>query len=218
MELKKLRFKENSGLDAHWRNAQALRKWRLRLLHPLMPFLAPKSSGSASARRKSVPFRSRSRPIRQYRQSATGSRRGAEVADTCKEIISSSRARPAGRYEARSQRMPVSGRIHARGLAPQGGGAIPGQRSRQVARVELDVIAGPAWRPHSTTARSGPDARVRPGARSSPSADRRASQAAGEGAGAARQGDRQFEAAAQPTRAFTAKAPGQGDRIASARS
>src|SRR5260370_31580201 len=39
VELKKLRFKANSGLDAHWRNALGAFEMALRLLHPVMPFL-----------------------------------------------------------------------------------------------------------------------------------------------------------------------------------
>ncbi|HWB99291.1 MAG TPA: valine--tRNA ligase, partial [Bryobacteraceae bacterium] len=39
LELKKLRFQENSGLDAGWRNLLAAFEAALRLLHPVMPFL-----------------------------------------------------------------------------------------------------------------------------------------------------------------------------------
>ena len=39
IELKKLRFVENSGLNAHWRNILTVFDASLRLLHPSMPFL-----------------------------------------------------------------------------------------------------------------------------------------------------------------------------------
>jgi len=39
VELKKLRFREGSGLDAHWRNTLAAFETALRLLHPAMPFV-----------------------------------------------------------------------------------------------------------------------------------------------------------------------------------
>jgi valyl-tRNA synthetase len=39
VELKKLRFQESSGLDAHWRNTLAAFETALRLLHPAMPFI-----------------------------------------------------------------------------------------------------------------------------------------------------------------------------------
>ncbi len=39
VEMKKMRFQENSGLDAHWRNMLTAFETSLRLLHPVMPFL-----------------------------------------------------------------------------------------------------------------------------------------------------------------------------------
>jgi valyl-tRNA synthetase len=39
IELKKLRFGNATGLDAHWRNALTVYESALRLLHPIMPFL-----------------------------------------------------------------------------------------------------------------------------------------------------------------------------------
>ena len=39
MELKKLRFEEGSGLNAHWRNILTVFESALRMLHPAMPFL-----------------------------------------------------------------------------------------------------------------------------------------------------------------------------------
>src|SRR5436305_1896615 len=39
VELKKLRFRENSGLTAGWRNTLAAFETALRLLHPAIPFL-----------------------------------------------------------------------------------------------------------------------------------------------------------------------------------
>ena len=39
LEVKKLRFREGSGLDAHWRAALTVYETVLRLLHPFMPFV-----------------------------------------------------------------------------------------------------------------------------------------------------------------------------------
>ncbi len=39
LEVKKLRFRENSGVDAHWRSALTVYEAMLRLLHPFMPFV-----------------------------------------------------------------------------------------------------------------------------------------------------------------------------------
>src|SRR5215813_5016859 len=54
VELKKLRFQESSGLNAHWRNTLAAFETALRLLHPVMPFLTEElwqRLGSAGAQR-----------------------------------------------------------------------------------------------------------------------------------------------------------------------
>ncbi len=39
LEVKKLRFRENSGVDAHWQATLTIYEAALRLLHPLMPFV-----------------------------------------------------------------------------------------------------------------------------------------------------------------------------------
>ena len=39
LEIKKLRFRENSGLDDHWRSTLTVYEATLRLLHPIMPFI-----------------------------------------------------------------------------------------------------------------------------------------------------------------------------------
>ena len=39
LEVKKLRFRENSGLDAHWQSILTVYEVMLRLLHPFMPFV-----------------------------------------------------------------------------------------------------------------------------------------------------------------------------------
>jgi valyl-tRNA synthetase len=39
LEVKKLRFQENSGLDKHWRATLTVYEHMLRLLHPVMPFV-----------------------------------------------------------------------------------------------------------------------------------------------------------------------------------
>ncbi len=39
LEAKKLRFRENSGIDEHWQAVLTIYEATLRLLHPFMPFL-----------------------------------------------------------------------------------------------------------------------------------------------------------------------------------
>jgi valyl-tRNA synthetase len=58
LELKKLRFVENSGLTPEWRNALGVFEAALRLLHPVMPFLTEeiwqRIAAKAESRPKSV--------------------------------------------------------------------------------------------------------------------------------------------------------------------
>ena len=71
VELKKLKFQDNSGLNADWRNILAAFETALRLLHPAMPFLTEElwqrvTSGNAN-RPKSISLA----PYPQYRNDAT---------------------------------------------------------------------------------------------------------------------------------------------------
>ena len=68
LELKKLDFRENSGLTAGWRNTLAAFETALRLLHPAMPFLTEelwqRLAAPTRPDRPARPFRSPWRPIR----------------------------------------------------------------------------------------------------------------------------------------------------------
>ena len=55
LELKKLRFADNTGLDAHWRNALTVFEMSLRLLHPVMPFLTEELWQRLAAKREDRP-------------------------------------------------------------------------------------------------------------------------------------------------------------------
>ena len=54
VELKKLRFTDNSGLNADWRNLLAAFESALRLLHPVMPFLTEELWQRLETGRKSI--------------------------------------------------------------------------------------------------------------------------------------------------------------------
>jgi valyl-tRNA synthetase len=61
LEVKKLRFRENSGIDAHWNSTLVVYETSLRLLHPFMPFLTEElwhrlihGSGQSSSEPKSI--------------------------------------------------------------------------------------------------------------------------------------------------------------------
>jgi len=68
LELKKLRFQENSGLDGGWRNTLAAFETALRLLHPAMPFLTEELWQRLAADRAIRPVSVALAPYPQYRQ------------------------------------------------------------------------------------------------------------------------------------------------------
>ncbi|HJT86340.1 MAG TPA: valine--tRNA ligase, partial [Bryobacteraceae bacterium] len=71
LELKKLRFRENSGLNADWRNTLAAFETALRLLHPAMPFLTEELWQRLAAGRGSRPVSIALAQYPQYRVEAT---------------------------------------------------------------------------------------------------------------------------------------------------
>ncbi len=71
IELKKLRFSENSGLDAGWRNTLAAFETALRLLHPAMPFLTEELWQRLATDRAMRPISISVAPYPQYRSSLT---------------------------------------------------------------------------------------------------------------------------------------------------
>jgi len=71
LELKKLRFHENSGLNADWRNTLAAFETALRLLHPAMPFLTEELWQRLAGARANRPVSVALAPYPQYRSEAT---------------------------------------------------------------------------------------------------------------------------------------------------
>ena len=71
IELKKLRFQENSGLTPGWRNTLAAFETALRLLHPAMPFLTEELWQRLAGNRPTRPVSIALAPYPQYRQEAT---------------------------------------------------------------------------------------------------------------------------------------------------
>jgi len=71
IELKKLRFQENSGLNAGWRNTLAAFETALRLLHPAMPFLTEELWQRLATDRSTRPVSVAVAPYPQYRQEVT---------------------------------------------------------------------------------------------------------------------------------------------------
>jgi valyl-tRNA synthetase len=71
VELKKLRFRDNSGLNSDWRNILAAFERALRLLHPVMPFLTEELWQRLHGDRPRVPVSISLAPYPQYRQEST---------------------------------------------------------------------------------------------------------------------------------------------------
>jgi len=71
LELKKLRFRENSGLNADWRNTLAAFETAMRLLHPAMPFLTEELWQRLAGGRKDRPISIALATYPQYRSEAT---------------------------------------------------------------------------------------------------------------------------------------------------
>jgi len=71
LELKKLRFRENSGLDAGWRNTLAAFETALRLLHPAMPFLTEELWQRMAAGKEGRPISIALALYPQYRKEVT---------------------------------------------------------------------------------------------------------------------------------------------------
>ncbi len=81
LEAKKLRFRENSGIDEHWQAVLTVYEATLRLLHPFMPFLTEElwqrlihTHLSGEAQPKSISLASYPRPIESLVANSTGAR------------------------------------------------------------------------------------------------------------------------------------------------
>src|SRR5215831_1898651 len=71
VELKKLRFRENTGLNADWRNTLAAFETALRLLHPAMPFLTEELWQRLAPSRRDRPTSIALCPYPRYRKEET---------------------------------------------------------------------------------------------------------------------------------------------------
>jgi len=90
VELKKLRFRENSGLDAGWRNMLAAFETSLRLLHPAMPFLTEELWQRLATNRETRPVSIAVAQYPQYRSALTDFEAEREVG-IMQEIVTMAR-------------------------------------------------------------------------------------------------------------------------------
>ncbi len=143
IELKKLRFRENSGLDAGWKNTLAAFETALRLLHPAMPFLTEElwqrlahQQDGKSERPVSISIA----PYPQYRAGLTDYEAEREVG-IVQEVVTMARTlRTEAKLDPKQQ---LSGALYARttGLeaARRNAGAI-----QKLANVTLQFNSGTA--------------------------------------------------------------------------
>jgi valyl-tRNA synthetase len=151
VELKKLRFRVNSGLDAHWRNALGAFEMALRLLHPVTPFLTEELwQRLGAAGTEGRPISIALAPYPQYSHAATDLSAEREV-EVLQEIIGAVRDLRADMKL--DPKVPVSGTIYARGLAYRVAKAYS-EAIRQLARVHLEVQQDGAPPPKGAAVRS----------------------------------------------------------------
>jgi valyl-tRNA synthetase len=140
VELKKLRFTENSGLTPEWRNLLGVFESALRLLHPAMPFLTEelwqRLAGQSASRPKSIALAA----YPSYRIESTDLEAERDM-ELLQDIVTSARnLRAELKLDPKEQ---LNGSLYSAGraaiLAREHGEAI-----RKLAGVTLDVIEGTA--------------------------------------------------------------------------
>ncbi len=166
LELKKLEFRENSGLTAGWRNALAAFETALRLLHPAMPFLTEElwQRISESNRPFAVPIPGQvgswrsTRPVSialagypQHRDEVADAEAEREIG-ILQEIVTVARTL---RTEAKlDPKLQVAGVLYSLGSAVEVA-RRNGEAIRKLANVNLELKAEAA--PGAPGIRSGPD-------------------------------------------------------------
>ena len=139
VELKKLRFQENTGLNAHWRNALAAFETALRLLHPVMPFLTEELWQRMSAPSAGRPVSIALAPYPQYSSGASDLTAEREI-QVLQDIVGAVRDLRADMKLDPGKR--VSGVLHARGTALRAATAnLPAIEA--IARVKLSLSQAP---------------------------------------------------------------------------
>jgi valyl-tRNA synthetase len=150
LELKKLRFREATGLNADWRNTLAAFETALRLLHPVMPFLTEELWQRLAAGRQDRPASLAIAAYPQYRPEATNYAAEREI-DIVQEVVTMARTlRAEAKLDPKQQ---LEGVLYCRdstlAIAEKHAGAI-----RELAKVNLAFQSESA--PKSAAMRSTP--------------------------------------------------------------
>ncbi len=151
LELKKLEFRENSGLTPGWRNALAAFETALRLLHPAMPFLTEELWQRLATDRSTRPLSIALAGYPQFHEDATDAEAEREIG-ILQEIVTVARTL---RTEAKlDPKLQVAGVLYSLGpaldVARRNAEAI-----RKLANVNLELKAEAA--PKAPGIRSGPE-------------------------------------------------------------
>ena len=174
LELKKLRFEENSGLNADWRNVLAAFETALRLLHPAMPFLTEELWQRLRRRMPTRPVSIALAEYPQYRRQNTDHAAEREIG-ILQEIVTLARTL---RTEMKlDPKLQLQGTLYARGDAlgdrpPACRMPFAGWRASRSSFSSDPAPAGAASALHFA---------IRPGSARSPDADGRAAPAPGKG-------------------------------------
>ena len=140
IELKKLQFRENSGLDAGWRNTLAAFETALRLLHPAMPFLTEELWQRLATDRSTRPLSISVAPYPQYRPELTDYEAEREIG-ILQEVVTMARTlRTEAKLDPKQQ---LSGALYSRtaglDIARRHADAI-----QKLANVKLEFRSGAA--------------------------------------------------------------------------
>jgi valyl-tRNA synthetase len=149
IELKKLRFRENSGLNADWRNTLAAFEGALRLLHPAMPFLTEELWQRLG--RKNRPSSIALAAYPRYRNEATDHKAEREIEIVQQVVTMARNLRAESKLDPRLQ---LEGALYSRNaaleIAQRHAPAI-----QELARVQLEFHPDAA--PKATAIRSTPE-------------------------------------------------------------
>jgi valyl-tRNA synthetase len=150
LELKKLRFRENTGLNADWRNTLAAFETALRLLHPAMPFLTEELWQRLAGGRQGRPVSIALAAYPQYRAERTNYNAEREV-EILQEVVTLARTL---RAESKiDPKLQIEGALYSRNsvleVAKTHAGAI-----QELAKVKLEFHSEAA--PKAASVRSTP--------------------------------------------------------------
>ncbi len=151
IELKKLRFRENSGLNADWRNTLAAFEAALRLLHPAMPFLTEELWQRLAVGRQDRPLSIALAAYPRYKTEATDHKAEREIEIVQQVVTMARNLRAESKLDPKLQ---LEGALYSRNSALEIARAHAAA-IQELARVKLEFHAEAA--PKAAAIRSTPE-------------------------------------------------------------